>query len=123
MTNSNDKLPVDQKGEEEMVSAVRRPARPRQQFLIPMPTGDPRLLEPGWAGEVDDDELDFIRDALFRDAKPARLWGFRPSQKSRADEAIRRVALDGDPEKTTHNRGLARRREGATLPLWSNWRS
>lgn len=105
-----------------MVSPPRKPATPRQQFLIPTPSGDPRLLEPGWAGEIDDDELAFIRGTLFRDSKPARLWGFRPSQKTRADEAVRRVAMDGDPDSTAHNRGLARLREGATLPLWSDWR-
>ena len=99
------------------------PILPRQPVLIPTPAGDPRLLEPGWAGQIDDDELDFIRDALFRDSKPARLWGFRPSQKTRADQAIRRVAMDGDSDRTTHNRGLARSREGATMPFWANWRN
>ncbi len=98
-----------------MVLSPPKPTTPRQQFLIPTPAGDPRLLEPGWAGQIDDDELAFIRYALFRDSKPARLWGFRPSQKSRADEAIRRVALDGDPERTAHNRGLARPRNCAAL--------
>lgn len=106
-----------------MVASAPKSAKPRQQLLIPTPSGDPRLLEPGWAGEIADDELDFIRGTLFRDSKPARLWGFRPSQKNRADEAVRRVAMDGDPDSTAHNRGLARLREGATLPLWSNWRS
>ena len=103
-----------------MVLAPEKPMTPRQPYLIPMPTGDPRLLEPGWAGQIDDEELDFIRDTLFQDSKPARLWGFRPSQKTRADEAIRRVALDGDPKRTVLNRELARPGGGATLPLWAD---
>ena len=98
-----------------MVLSPPKPTTPRQRFLIPTPAGDPRLLEPGWAGQIDDDELAFIRYALFRDSKPACLWGFRPSLKSRTDEAIRRVALYGDPERTAHNRGLARPRIGPAL--------
>ena len=98
-----------------MVFSPPKPTTPRQQFLILTPVGDPRLLKPGWAGQIDDDELAFIRYALFRDSKPARLWGFRPSKKSRTDEAIRRVALDGDPERTAHNRGLARPWIGSDL--------
>ena len=98
-----------------MVFSPPKPTTPRQQFLIPTPVGDPRLLKPGWAGQIDEDELAFIRYALFQDSKPARLWGFRPSQKSRADEAIRRVALHGDPERTAHNRGLARPWIGSAL--------
>ena len=98
-----------------MVLSPPKPTIPRQQFLIPTPVGDPRLLKPGWAGQIDDDELAFIRYALFRDSKPARLWGFSPSKKSRTDEAFRRVALDGDPERTAHNRGLARLWIGSDL--------
>ena len=80
------------KGEEDATTATK--TKPRQQRLIPEPKSDPRLLEPGWAGQLDDDELAYIRDALFRDPQLARRWGFRPSQKTRADEAIRRVAVD-----------------------------
>ena len=98
-----------------MALAPPKPTPPRQRFLIPTPAGDPRLLVPGWAGQIDDDELAFIRYALFRDSKPARLWGFRPSQKARTDEAIRQVALHGDPEMTAHNRGLARPWIGSDL--------
>ena len=99
-----------------MVLAPPKPTPPRQQPLIPALKGDPRLLEPGWAGHIDDDELAYIREALFRDPKLARRWGFRPGQKTRADEAIRRVAVDGDPDGTAHNRGLARPRKSAALP-------
>ena len=106
-----------------MVVAPQKSMAPRQPYLIPMPTGDPRLLEPGWAGQIDDEELDFIRDTLFRDSKPARLWGFRPSQKTRANEAIRRVALHGDPNRTVHNRELARPWGDANLQLWADWGS
>ena len=100
-----------------MVSAPPKPKDPpsAQRALIPAPTGDPRLLEPGWAGQLADDELDFIRAELFRDPAVARRWGFRPGQKTRADEATRRVAMDGDPDGTAHNRGLARPRKGIAL--------
>ena len=89
--------------------------KPTQRQLIPTPTGDLRLLEPGWAGQLVDDELDFIRAELFQDRKLARRWGFRPGQKTRPDEAIRRVAMDGDPDGTAHNRKLARPRKGTAL--------
>jgi len=99
-----------------MVLALPKPTPPRQQPLIAAPHGDPRLLAPGWAGYLADDELAFIRSELYRDPARARLWGFRPSQKTCADEAIGRVAMDGDPEGTAHNRQLARPRRMATLP-------
>ncbi len=100
-----------------MVLAPPKPTpRPRQQPLIAAPHGDPRLLKPGWAGYVDDYELAFIRSELYRDPVLARLWGFRPSQKTRADEAIGRVAAGGDPDGGAHNRQLARPRRMATLP-------
>jgi len=101
-----------------MVAAPPKPKGPPviQRQLLPIPAGDPRLLEPGWVGQLADDELAFIRAELFRDPTLARRWGFRPGQKTRADEAIRRVALDGDPDGTAHNRGLARPRKGTALP-------
>lgn len=44
--------------------------------------GDCRLLEPGWAGHVDDDELAYIRSELYRDPVLARLWGRGNSYRS-----------------------------------------
>ena len=31
-----------------------------QQYLIPLKTGDERLLMPGWAGDLTDPELEFV---------------------------------------------------------------
>ena len=89
------------------------PATPRP--LIPTPTGDPRLLEPSWGGQLTDEELTFIRAELFRTPALSRRWGFRPGQKTRADEASRRIAVDGDPDATALNRQLARPRKMAAL--------
>ena len=103
-----------------MVTAPPKPRGPPviQRARILEPNNDPRLLEPGWTGQLDDDELVFIRAELVRDRKLAARWGFRPGQKTRPDEAIRRVAMDGDPDGTAHNRRLARpRKRGALAPL------
>ncbi len=71
---------------------------------------DPRrmLLEPGWAGQLDDEELAYVQEKLKADDNLSSWWGFRPGQKSRPAEAIRRVAMDGSPAERTHNVRLAR---------------
>ena len=100
--------------------------RPIQRRLIPAPNGDPRLLEPGWPGQLADDELAFIWAELFRDPKLARRWGFRPGQKTRPEDAIRRLAMDGDPDKRRGNVTLARPRKRvlfATLAVLSKLRT
>lgn len=67
-----------------------------------------RLLHPGWAGAVDDDEeLPYIRDSLCRDPKLASRWGFKPSMKIH-DEGIRRVAMHGSDENWKVNAALVR---------------
>ena len=71
---------------------------------------DQRLLEPGWAGELTDKELAYIQQELFADDKLSYLWGFARSLKTRPLEAIRRVAMDGDPERRSVNLPLARPR-------------
>ena len=73
-------------------------------------TIDERLLEPGWAGELADDELAYIQGELLTNKKRSYLWGFAPAQKTRPLEAIRRVAMDGDPERRSVNIPLARPR-------------
>ena len=73
-------------------------------------TVDSRLLEPGWAGELADDELAYIQGELLADDKLSYQWGFAPSLKTRPLEAIRRVAMDGDPERRSVNLPLARPR-------------
>ncbi len=81
-----------------------------QRQLIPDPTGDPRLLEPGWAGELAPDELEFIQGELAADKKLAFKWGFRPGAKRRPEWAMRQVAMAGDPDRRAANVALARRR-------------
>ena len=55
--------------------------RPWEQY---QGTGDYLLLEPGWAGAVDDDELAFIQRTLQQDPALSFSWGFRPGQKTRS---------------------------------------
>lgn len=74
-----------------------------------------RLLEPGWAGQLTDEEVVYIQFHLMRDGKLAYRWGFRPAQQSRPEEAIRRVAMDGDPDTRRVNVALARPRKRAAL--------
>ncbi len=57
---------------------------------------DYRLLEPGWAGELEDDQVAYIRTALHDDPDLAYLWGFKRSAKRFNSDIIRRVALKGD---------------------------
>ena len=67
-----------------------------------------KLVEPGWAGELTDEELTYIQKRVFEEPMLAKLWGFRPSMKTRSELAIRRVAAHGDPEDRSLNRKLAR---------------
>jgi len=54
-----------------------------------------KLLEPGWAGELDSVELAYIRSELRQSASLRRRWGFRPSAKRLSEHRIRAVARDG----------------------------
>jgi hypothetical protein len=74
--------------------------------------GEPlgRLLEPGFAGSLDDDELVYIQEKLKANPDLAYWWGWRPGQKSRAEAAIRRVAMYGDSDYRAANIKLARSR-------------
>jgi hypothetical protein len=69
-----------------------------------------RLLEPGFAGFVHDDEMAYIQGKLKVDASLSFAWGFRPGQKTRSESAIRRVAMHGDPDCRATNIKLARSR-------------
>ncbi len=57
-----------------------------------------------------EDQLANIQGELLADKKLSYLWGFAPAQKTRPLEAIRRVAMDGDPERRSVNIPLARPR-------------
>ena len=67
------------------------------------------LLEPGWAGQLNDKEVTYIQQALAEDRKLSSRWGLPPRWKNRPAEMIRRVAQDGDPLNYHHNRDLTRR--------------
>jgi len=54
-----------------------------------------KLLEPGWAGDLDDVELQYIKSELRKSPAVRRRWGFRPSAKRFSDSRIRDVAMNG----------------------------
>ena len=54
-----------------------------------------KLLEPGWAGELDSVELEYIKSHLKQSPLLRRRWGFRPSAKRFSESRIRAVAMDG----------------------------
>ena len=54
-----------------------------------------KLLEPGWAGELDRTELAYIKSQLRRSSSLRRKWGFRPSAKRLSEAHIREVAMHG----------------------------
>jgi hypothetical protein len=67
-----------------------------------------KLLEPGWAGTLDDDELQFILNKLQADPVLSYWWGFRPQTKRRPIEAIKAVAMRGSPGVRSENVRLVR---------------
>ncbi len=58
-----------------------------------------KLLEPGWAGDLDNVELEYIKSELRKSARLRRCWGFRPSAKRLSDSRIRAVAMYGVQRK------------------------
>jgi hypothetical protein len=54
-----------------------------------------KLLEPGWAGELDPDELAYLKSQLRQSPSLRRRWGFRPSAKRLSEDRIRAVARNG----------------------------
>lgn len=68
-----------------------------------------RLLEPGWGGSLDDEEVAYILDRLKADDQLSYWWGFRPRARRRAIEAICKVSQSGDPENRSHNMALVRK--------------
>lgn len=54
-----------------------------------------KLLEPGWAGEIDRRELAYIKSQLQQSASLKRRWGFRPSARRLSEARIRAIARDG----------------------------
>ena len=64
-----------------------------QQYLIPLKTGDERLLMPGWAGDLTELELEFVEERLRRSRRLSKEWGIISGGYNEA--FIRQVALDG----------------------------
>ena len=54
-----------------------------------------KLVEPGWAGELNVKEFIYIKDQLKQSRTLRMRWGFRPSAKRFSDSHIRAVARDG----------------------------
>ena len=73
-----------------------------------------RLLEPGYGGQLTDEEMLYIRTKLMEDDALAYFWGFKHSMQSRSTSAIQRVAEYGDPEVRSVNVTLARKRQPKT---------
>ena len=82
----------------------------KQAILQPPPTGDVRLLTPGWAGELGPEDYEYILESLLRDKKLSFAWGFQPGKKRRPEWSIRAVAVWGDPERRATNMVLARQK-------------
>jgi hypothetical protein len=70
-----------------------------------------KLLEPGWAGSLDPDEVSYIQEKLKADPMLAYWWGYRPGQRSRPVSAIEKVAMYGSPEVRSENVKLTRVRQ------------
>lgn len=90
---------------------LQAPPKPKaDRPWLPYKRESGKLLEPGFAGVLEDHELAYIRDKLRNDPALSYWWGFRPGQKSRSEAAIQRVALHGDPDTRKINVQLARSR-------------
>jgi hypothetical protein len=67
-----------------------------------------KLFEPGWAGELTEEETERLQEALMSDDQLSYWWGWKPGMKRRAVAAIERVAYFGSPESRAHNVKLVR---------------
>ena len=53
-----------------------------------------KLLIPGWAGELNAEELAYIKGRLFSDRRLRAYWGFKRGMGRLSEEKIRIVAMD-----------------------------
>ncbi len=67
-----------------------------------------RLLEPGYWGYLEEEEIELIQVSLQATPDLSYGWGFHPVQKTRSPAAIRRVAMWGDPKDREVNTKLIR---------------
>ncbi|HZA25720.1 MAG TPA: hypothetical protein VFA32_24510 [Dehalococcoidia bacterium] len=93
-----------------MVNLVTKPREAEKRWVVYKHKDGSRdkLYEPGWAGTLDDAEVERLQQALATDRDLARWWGWRPRMKRRAVAAIERVASHGDPDNRAHNVKLVR---------------
>ncbi|NQT74668.1 MAG: hypothetical protein HQ553_18170 [Chloroflexi bacterium] len=54
-----------------------------------------RLIIPGWAGELDRDELAYIKKRLLADRRLRAKWGFKRGTGRLSEEKIKMVAIYG----------------------------
>lgn len=82
--------------------AKRVPANPRAATNI-----DPLILTPGYAGNLDDDDLANIVEHLRRDGLLRVAWGLGGAERERYPRwLVQAVAMYGDPSRLTHNSRL-----------------
>jgi hypothetical protein len=94
-----------------MVSAPPKPqqaVKPWHKYRGKTGKLSSKLLEPGWGGQLADDEVEFILSRLLSDPQLAYWWGFRPQTKRRSLEAIKAVAMWGSPDIRAENVKLVR---------------
>jgi hypothetical protein len=75
-----------------------------------------KLLIPGYAGPLDDEELAFIVERLTNDTALRLWWGMPGRWKRVPVEVVKRLALQGSDESLAHNRKLARPRKKSQAP-------
>ncbi len=67
-----------------------------------------KLLEPGWAGDLNSEELAFIKDKLKRDRRLRAKWGMGRGKGRLSEEKIKIVALYGvEGLEETHSQDLS----------------
>jgi len=84
-----------------------------------------KLLIPGWAGEVNPEELDYIVTKLRRNSELRRKWGFVKGRRRISRMKVKKVAmyglLDSDDsdsgEISTHDLKAERKLEGKLYGL------
>ena len=80
-----------------MKSAKRGKPRKRAIAVVRI-CADRRLLEPGWAGQLSDIEIEFIRQELKHHRSLWRRWGYEESMirgVSIPAATLRRIAIHG----------------------------
>jgi hypothetical protein len=91
-----------------MVTTLSKPVKNDKPWYRYRREPNWKLLEPGWGGQLDDSELAFIQAKLNADEALSYWWGFRPKTKRRPVEAIKAVAMRGDPDVRARNMKLVR---------------